>query len=85
MPSNEPCACGDRATTACNHCEASLCDNCSAPNFRCYTCAGSHASASSLFDDPETISLEDDDDDEDRSGESDSGWDDDSYDLGEEL
>jgi hypothetical protein len=77
----ETCACGDRADNACNDCEQALCDNCAAPDMRCFTCAGAYASASNLFDDPETASLEDDEEcDEDRSGESDMP-DDDDWDL----
>jgi hypothetical protein len=79
MPSNESCACGDRATNACNDCEAAICDNCSAPDSRCYACNGANREAASLFDDPETVSLEDDDDEdrdpEDADWESLEGWD----------
>lgn len=63
----ERCSCGSRPSGACNDCERSLCEECSSPDFRCYDCCGSNAEVASLFDDPERVSLDDDENELDSS------------------
>lgn len=79
MPA-ERCHCGNKATGACNDCERTTCDECASPDYRCYGCCGSNAEAASLFDDPELVSLDDDED----TSQGD-GLDSDAFDQGDDF
>lgn len=77
----ERCSCGNSVTGACNDCERPTCDECASPDYRCYACCGSNAEAASLFDDPELVSLDDDEDTDAGSDDFlDADWDDSAFD-----
>lgn len=74
MP-NERCNCGNAATGSCNDCERATCEGCSTSDFRCVTCHGANAQAVSLFDDPEKVSLDDDEDEREADDFGPEDWD----------